>query len=184
MNLLSTQFYNEADLLDSLRAGNQKAFEELYDRFAPNLLSGLIRIVHDQKQAEDLLQDSFVNIWLNLCQYDPAKGRLFTWMVRITHNKALTHLKNPRQAVLRLDDLPVERMGTIAAFYNTIDFSAWINSTLSASQSQLIDLVYFQGYTHQEIADSFMLPLGTVKTRLRQAIIRLRNSEIAIDLGL
>jgi len=184
MSISTTQSYNEADLISSLKANNQNAFENLYDRFAPTLLKYLLRIVHDQKQAEDILQDSFVKIWLNFHQYDQAKGRLFTWMYRIVSNKALTHLRSPHQAFLRADDLPMEKLGTVTAFHNTIDIKAWINSTLSAPQAQLIELIYFQGYTHQEVADGSGLPLGTIKTRVRQSLRRLRNSEIAIDLDL
>ena len=174
-----TKPYDQDALLNLLRAGNQKAFEELYDRFAPNLLGVLIRFVHDEKQAEDLLQDSFVKIWRFLPQYDPAKGRFFTWMLRIVQNMALTYLQQPQQRLLRIDDLAQETMGSVTPTYHSIGLAQWVDSCLAVHHRQVIDLVYFQGYTQQEVADEFGIALGTVKTRLRQALSRLRTSEMS-----
>lgn len=177
-----THRYNESSLLNFLKSGSHKAFEELYDRFAPSLLGVITRIVHDERQAEDLLQDSFIKIWRNFDQYDPAKGRLFSWMYRIVRRVAFDYLRTCRRADQRIEDLPLETLGTVTPCYHMINEGYWITSTLSVNQGKMIDLVYFQGYTHQEIANEFKLPLGTVKTRVRQGLIRLKNRKSTKDL--
>ena len=169
--------YDEAALIRLLRSGNQKAFEQLYDRFAPSLLGILLKIVHDQTQAEDLLQDSFIKIWRHFPQYDPERGRLFTWMLRITRNLALSHLKESRLTSLCIDEVDPDLLGAVTPTYHAIGLASWVSSILDPHHRHLINLVYFQGYTRQEIADEFGLPIGTVKTHVRQAIRKLRNSE-------
>ncbi|WP_177236797.1 RNA polymerase sigma factor [Spirosoma endophyticum] len=180
--LLSARVYNEAALIALLKAENQKAFEELYSRFAPTLLAKLMRIITDQQQAEDLLQDSFVNIWLNFHQYEPTKGRLFTWMWRIVRNNASTHLKLAGSSHERLEDFHLDELSSGTPTYNWVGIDIWIQSTLSPHQCQLIQLLYFQGYTHQEASDELGWPLGTVKTRAQQALKRLRSSERAVEI--
>ncbi|MBD2757141.1 RNA polymerase sigma factor [Spirosoma validum] len=172
--------YDEAALLTLLRSDDQKAFEELYGRFAPRLLTCLMEIIQNQAQSEDLLQDSFIKIWRHLPQYDPLRGRLFTWMLRITRNVAFTHLKLSRRAEQRIDDFDYDSLGAVTPSYYAVGLDHWIKSTLGPHHRQLIDLVYLQGYTRQEVADQFGLPLGTVKSSVHQAIKRLRNSESAI----
>ena len=181
--LLPARSYNEAALVALLKEGNQKAFEELYSRFAPNFLAKLGHLIPDQPQAEDLLQDSFVNIWLNFHQYDPAKGRLFTWMWRIVQNKALTHLRLPGLAHERLEDYSAEELGSGTPSYHGIGIDYWLKSTLPPQHCHLIQLMYYQGYTYQEASDELGWPVGTVKTRVRQALQRLRNSESAVEIG-
>lgn len=141
-----------------------------------------MRLIADQPQAEDLLQDSFVNIWLNLHQYDPAKGRLFTWMWRIVQNKALTHLRLPGLAHERLEDYLAEELGSGTPSYHGIGIDYWLTSTLPPTHCHLIQLMYYQGYTYQEASDELGWPVGTVKTRVRQALQRLRNSESTVEI--
>lgn len=167
--------YNESALITRLQSGNAKAFEELYNRFSPNLLNILTSIVHDQMQAEDLLQDSFIKIWRNLHQYNSKKGRLFTWMSTIVRNCAFDYLQTFRQPHYCIDEISLERMGTVTPTYQTIDLAYWVNSSLCPNQRQMVNLVYFQGYTHQEVSDEFGVPLGSVKTYLRQALNHLRK---------
>ena len=176
MNSVLTQPYNESVLLASLQSNNPKAFEELYDRFAPNLLSVIYHIVRDESQAQDLLQDSFVKIWCNLHKYDSSKARLFTWMLTIVRNTTFNYLHASRHAHYCIDVIPVERAGITTPSYQTIDLIHWVSSVLSGNELRMIKLVYFQGYTLQEISDEFSLPLGSVKTYVRRALKRLRNN--------
>ncbi|SFF18535.1 RNA polymerase sigma factor [Spirosoma endophyticum] len=178
--LLFAEQYNEPAIVALLKEGNQKAFEELYRRFAPTLLRKLLCLISDRQQAEDLLQDSFVNIWLNFHQYDPAKGRLFTWMARIVRNNALTHLRVTWSAHEPLADSLLDELGGDTPNYYWIGVDYWVQSTLSPHHRQLIQLMYYQGYTYQEASDELGLPIGTVKTRVRWALQRLRSSEAAI----
>lgn len=174
---LLSKRYDEARLLNALRAGHRKAFEELYDRFAPCFLGVLTRIVQHPDQAQDLLQDSFVKIWQNIHRYDPAKGRLFTWMLRIVRNSAFDHLQRAKSSHEYIETIPLEQLGIVMPSYQTTGLTSWVRSILSIEQQHIIDLIYFRGYTRQEIADEFNLPVGTVKTRLRTALHRLRALE-------
>ena len=175
-----TTIYNEDALIVALKAGNQKAFEELYDRFAPNLLGVLLRLVHDQAQAEDLLQDSFVKIWRNLALYEPAKGRLFTWMLVIVRHAAFKYLEKPKHNYRSIDGVPLESIGGFTPTYTSIGLIQWVNATLAPNERMVIHLLYFQGYTYQEISDEFRLPLGTVKTFVRRGLQQLRASEVRL----
>ncbi|SFE95173.1 RNA polymerase sigma factor [Spirosoma endophyticum] len=180
--LFSAKQYNEPTLIVLLKEGNQKAFEELYNRFAPTLLSKLMRIIADHQQAKDVLQDSFINIWLNFHQYNPAKGRLFTWMWRIVRNNASTHLRSSALSYEPLEDFLLDELSSGTPTYNWVGLDSWIQSTLNPHQWQLIHLLYYQGYTHQEASDELGWPLGTVKTRVQQALQRLRSSERLVEI--
>lgn len=171
------QPYNEAALLTSLKSGQPKAFQELYDRFAFTFYNRLVHLVRDQQHAEDLLQDSFIKIYANVQHFDSSKGRLFSWMKRIVQNTAFDHL-----AMTKLDRKSIhsnfpEELQADSPSYDGIGVRGWLDSTLCVKQRQMIELVYYQGYTQQEIAAELGLPLGTVKTRIRTALIRLREAE-------
>ncbi len=158
----------------SLKSGSSKAFDELYERFAPKLLSVIFHIIHDQDQAQDLLQDSFIKIWRNIHRYDSAKAGLYTWMLTIVRNTAFRYLTR-KQLDACIDELPAETLVTIPA-YQIIGVRSWVNSVLKGNELNVINLVYFQGYTFQEISDDFDVPLGSVKTYVRRALQRLRNN--------
>lgn len=175
MNQVLTQPHNEHSLVTSLQAGDPKAFEELYYRFAPNLLKVIYYYVHDQNQAQDLLQDSFIKIWCNLNRYDATKGSLFTWMLTITRNTTFRYLSSNR-VFSCIDDINVVRMGSTTPSYETLGLVQWVNSTLSGNELRMISLVYFEGYTFQEISDKFNFPLGSVKTYVRRALQQLRGN--------
>ena len=179
MPFFHTSPYNEAALLTSLQLGHQKAFEELYDRFAPNFLGILVRIVHHQEQAEDLLQESFIKICSKVKYFDSGKGRLFSWMLHIVRHTAFDYLETQaaKQVYHSIDLISLELAGVVTPSYQTIGLAEWIQSILSIEQRQVVELVYFQGYTQQEIANEFGIPLGTVKTRIRTALHQLKTLE-------
>lgn len=134
------------------------------------------RLIADEQLAEDVLQDSFIKIWLHLDRYDPARGRLFTWLLNITRNTALTQLKARNKPHDGLDGIPAERTGVVIPAYHTIAIREWETTILSGHELRMIDLLYFQGYTQQEISDELGVPLGTIKTRVRRALGRLRDN--------
>ncbi|WP_020603447.1 sigma-70 family RNA polymerase sigma factor [Spirosoma spitsbergense] len=173
MKPVLTQPYNESALVTSLQAGHLKAFDELYTRFAPKLLRVIFHYTHDRDQAQDLLQDSFLKIWRNLHRYDPAKGGLFTWILTITRNTTFRYLSS-NHTYSSIDDIAVEIIGVTTPTYQTIGVTCWVDSTLSGNELIMIKLVYFEGYTFQEVSDEFGFPLGSVKTYVRRALQRLR----------
>lgn len=152
----------------------------LYDRYAKALLGVTEKIVKSEELAEDVLQEAFVRIWQNGENYDPSKGRLFTWMLNITRNLALDKLKSKhyKQSLQNASTDSAaevaESSSHLAIGEETIGLQE-ILEKLKPDQKRLIDLMYFQGYTQAEISEEFDIPLGTVKTKVRAALIQLRK---------
>lgn len=163
-----------------LQQRSDTAFSYLYDNYA-GALNGIIhQIVPESETANDVLQEVFVSIWRKIESYDPAKGRLFTWMLNIARNASIdkirsrsyrNNLKNQTLADNVHDPLNLQ---VIKPAYDNIGLRKII-SQLKEEQRTLIELSYFQGYTHEEIAKVMNIPLGTVKTRIRSALIQLRT---------
>ncbi len=169
-----TQPYDESALLERLQTNAHEGFQELYDRFAATFLRLLITIVRNEEQAEDILQDSFVKIWLYLDHFDPEKGRLYTWMLTIVRNTAFRALHTP--VYCTLEESTLETLPAIYLPIDLIGLASWVESTLNTTEQAIIDLIYFQGYTLQQVSDEFGYPLGSVKTWVRRALQKLRNN--------
>ncbi len=170
--------YSEEELVLLLNTRQEAAFEYLYDHYSGALHGVLVNILRDSEQANDMLQEVFVKIWRKLDSYDPSKGRLFTWMINITRNTAIDFLRSSDfQKSSQIQELS-ESVNNIAAERASredyIGLRALTNS-LKEELRVLIELAYYQGLTHEEIAIELDLPLGTVKTRLRTAILQLRK---------
>jgi RNA polymerase sigma-70 factor (ECF subfamily) len=172
--------YTEEELVSRLQQQDQDAFSYLYDNYA-GALNGIIhRMVEEDQLAEDILQEAFLKIWNNFRQYDPSKGRLFTWMINITRNLTIDTLRSKgykKQQQISQDENSVSNLQD--KNYQTDRFDA-IGlrkqiGTLKPEQRAIIDMAYFSGYTQEEISKEMSIPLGTVKTRMRTAIIELRK---------
>jgi RNA polymerase sigma factor (sigma-70 family) len=163
-----------------LRNRDNKAYAYLYDNYAAALYSIILQIVSDAELANDIMQEVFVNIWRRMEQYDPGKGRLFTWMMNIARNASIDTLRSRSYQNSRknqsiqdnVDTLPVTDI--IQSGIDTIGLRKMLEK-LKDEQRVLIELAYFKGYTHEEIAELEKIPLGTVKTRIRNALIQLRG---------
>ncbi|RMG17031.1 MAG: sigma-70 family RNA polymerase sigma factor [Bacteroidetes bacterium] len=179
MATLSGSHISEDQLVDLLKQKDQEGLEYLYDRYAPALFGVILRIVPDEKLAEDALQESFIKIWRKIESYNPQKGRLFTWMLNICRNTAIDTRRSKQftssQKSQTLDSsyenqaalssrMPIEHIGVSEQV-----------KALDAPLREVIDLLYFQGYTQSEAAKALNLPLGTLKTRARTAIRVLRK---------
>jgi RNA polymerase sigma factor (sigma-70 family) len=169
--------YTEDELIGLLKKSDPQAFSVLYDNYSRALFGVIKKIISDNNIAEDLLQDTFIKIWNSRNMYDPSKGRLYTWMLNIARNTSIDYLRSKRnkqeEKIQRTDNIVHGRSSTEI---NTdgIGIKKIVDS-LKEEQRKLIDLAYFEGYTHEEIADKLNIPLGTVKTRIRSAILILRN---------
>lgn len=176
----STKKYSEEELVFLLRQKDQQAFSYLYDNYAPALNGIIFRMVEDTGLAEDILQDTFVKIWNNFSSYDSSKGRLFTWLLNLTKNITIDTLRSKgykKQSKISADENSVSNLsdnGNSAEKFDTIGLRNQL-SNLKPEQQTLIELAYFNGFTQDEIAKETGIPLGTVKTRLRSAIIELRK---------
>jgi RNA polymerase sigma factor (sigma-70 family) len=171
--------YTEHELVSLLKSRDDKAFGYLYEHYSGALYGIINQIVADMEVANDVLQEVFINIWRRIETYDQSKGRLFTWMLNIARNASIdmlrsrsyqNTLKNQRiqepvngdsiaQPAMQIDNIGLKR----------------VLSQLKPEQRTLIELAYFKGYTHEEIASIESIPLGTVKTRIRNALIQLRE---------
>jgi len=172
--------YSEQELVSQLLQQNDQAFSYLYDNYSPALFGVISQIISNREAAADVLQDVFVNIWKKISLYDASKGRLFTWMLNIARNAAIDKLRS-RSYQDSLKNQPLtENVNTITANsvvnpqQNDIGLKKQVGR-LKEEYRVLIDLSYFQGFTHEEIAKILNLPLGTVKTRIRSALTQLRT---------
>jgi RNA polymerase sigma factor (sigma-70 family) len=171
--------YNESELVNLLQQRSEKAFSYLYDNYSGALYGIVKSIVNDTETANDTLQDVFVNIWKKIESYDPAKGRLFTWMLNIARNAAIDRIRSRGfRDSLKNQPLSENVDISVGSFtnpnINDVGLRKVINR-LKEEQRVLIDLSYFHGFTHEEIAKAMNIPLGTVKTRIRSALLQLRT---------
>ncbi len=171
---------DESHLIDSLKQKDQNALVYLYDHYSPALYGIIQRIVKSDHVAEEVLQDAFVKIWNNIHTYDQKKGKLFTWMLNISRNLSIDKLRSKEFTRQNKTDSLEGNLSSLSPggyVEQYIKDSGLRNllQHLTPEQQMVIHLVYFEGYTHTEVANEFDIPLGTVKTRLRSALIRLRK---------
>lgn len=164
-------------LINRLKQQDRTAIGELYDAYSGALFGVVLRIVHSRELAEQVLQDTFVKAWRNSASYDASKGRLFTWLLNIARNTAIdatrtAHFQHYRKTD-SLDNL-VHKSGGESINPDHLGVKEVVGR-LDEKYKSLIDLVYFKGYTQEEVAEETGIPLGTVKTRLRYAIGELRK---------
>jgi RNA polymerase sigma-70 factor (ECF subfamily) len=171
--------YTESELVLGLKARNEKHFGYLYDHYSPALYGIALKVVNDETVAGDVLQEIFLKIWRGIERYDSDKGRLFTWMVNIARNTAIdmlrskAHKMGQKAGELGGNGLSSDQL----AIHPSVDHLGLVKvvEQLSREQRVIIDLAYYKGCTQEEIAKILDIPLGTVKTRMRNAIIQLRN---------
>jgi len=171
---------SEAELIAALQRQDKIAAEALYDMYSASLFGVIIRIVQNNEIAEDLLQETFVKIWNSFQSYSSDKGRLFTWMVNIARNLSIDKIRSKDYKNQTKNHELEINVTSIDANLNTTYKPELLGvkdlvDKLKPEQKIILDLVYFKGYTHLEAADELSIPLGTIKTRLRMAIIQLRK---------
>jgi len=171
---------SEEELITALRNREKIAAEALYDMYSASLYGVIFRIVVDTATAEDVLQDTFVKIWNSFSSYSADKGRLFTWMVNIARNLAIDKIRSKDFKNQNKNQELENNVVAIDEQRNTVYKPELMGikdliETLKPEQKSILDLVYFKGYTHVEAADELGVPLGTIKTRLRMAIVQLRR---------
>ena len=172
--------YTEEELVSLLQQNDEQAFSYLYDNYAAALNGVIFRLVEDKELTEDILQEVFVKIWNNFTSYDPAKGRLFTWMINIARNFTIDTLRSKgykKGQKISGDENTVNYLTDSTAGADRFDTLGLRKQLLllKTEQRSILELAYFSGYTQEEIAKELGIPLGTVKTRMRNAIIELRK---------
>ena len=170
--------YNEPDLVLLLQQRDKSVFSYLYDNYAGALKSVIFNIIREDELSNDVLQEVFIKIWRQIDSYDPSKGRLFTWMLNISRNASIDTIRskqfqNSKQNRELTEDV-YSAGGSSEVATDHIGLRKMVHQ-LREEYRVLIDLSYFQGYTQDEISKLLNIPLGTVKTRLRTALIQLRQ---------
>ncbi len=162
----------------AMRNGDSAAMAQLYDRYSPVVYSVALRVLADTGAAEDVLQEVFLQLWRNPGAFDAGRGSLGAWLAVIARNRAIDQLRkrrpetDPSEVNLSLDlDLAgdTERRRTLEKIRSAMN-------GLSVEQRKTVELAFFQGMTHTEIAAKTGDPLGTVKTRIRSALLILRKA--------
>ncbi len=171
-------------LIEAVAAGDSQAFSQLYDRLSGPLHTLCLRMLGSTEEAEDALQEAFMVIWRRASSYDAQYGAVFTWAVHLTKCKIIDHLRSRdrRLRVIDGNDLVTEPQtagGTDAAAAAEQNERAGrmrrVIGELPAEQSEVIELAFYGDLTHHEISARLGQPLGTVKARIRRALLKLRD---------
>ena len=173
--------YTDGDLLRAGAQGDESALAAIYDRYRLILFGLTMRILHDRQEAEDCLQEAFLQVWRRAGDFDEARGRAFTWLVTIARSRALDRLRAAgSRARLATEAAATGRdeVSDAAADAQRSEQSATVRKALAElpeEQRNPLLLAYFEGLTQTEIATRMSTPLGTIKTRMRAGLIRLRE---------
>jgi RNA polymerase sigma factor (sigma-70 family) len=179
-------------LLNAIAGGAVWAMESLYLRYSRILYSLAYRMVADHQVAEDLLQDAFLAVWRRATSYSPQTGAARSWLISILHHRTIDYLRKVRRrSTIQEASFEETELHESIAYPDTWD-EAWqsVKSShvraalmkIPTEQRLVIELAYFQGWTHTEIAEGTQIPLGTVKARMRLGLLHLK--QILIEMGI
>lgn len=169
----------EPDLITAIQNRTRIGAAALYDMYAANLYRVIYKIIRDDEASQDVLQQVLMKIWDTFDQFNPAKGKLYSWLVTIAKNAALTMVRSKAYMKQRRNDdlagvyADVDREYAVMLNIDQIGVKSYLD-LLKEEQRTLLVLLYFEGYTHVEAATYLGIPLGTVKTRWKLAIKALR----------
>jgi RNA polymerase sigma-70 factor, ECF subfamily len=170
----------EDALVSLLQSKDERGFSILYDNYSSALYGVILKIVRSEEIAADVMQDAFVKIWKNIEGYNRSKGTLFTWILNVARNTAIDKIRSQEfQNSQKNQDLEtsinfIDNQGSSQFDVDAIGIRKVVES-LRPEHQQMIDLLYFQGYTQAEVSEEFNIPLGTVKTRVKAAVVQLRQ---------
>jgi RNA polymerase sigma-70 factor, ECF subfamily len=170
----------EDALVSLLQSKDERGFSILYDNYSSALYGVILKIVRSEEIAADVMQDAFVKIWKNIEGYNRTKGTLFTWILNVARNTAIDRIRSQEfQNSQKNQDLDssinfIDNQGSSQFDVDAIGIRKVVEN-LRPEHQQMIDLLYFQGYTQAEVSEEFNIPLGTVKTRVKAAVVQLRQ---------
>lgn len=172
-----------AALLHRCGRGDEAAFAALYDAVSPRVFGLVLRVVRDRSQAEEVTQEVFLEIWRQSARYDAARGSEVSWLLTIAHRRAVDRVRSAEASTVRdttyhqQTQVP-EHDSTAEAAHASLEAHRVRQAvqSLTEVQREALELAYFSGYTHTEVAALLDLPLGTAKTRIRDGLIRLRDT--------
>ena len=165
-------------LIELLKEGNRKSIPMIYDKYSGALYGIITRIVKDESAAAEILQDTFVKVWQKRDQYNPEKGRLYTWMMNIARNLSINYLQSKRakqqEKIQPLENNVYHLNSPYKIREDSMDVENLLGK-LDDKYRQVIELAYFQGYTQKEISEKLKMPLGTVKSCIKIALRELKK---------
>lgn len=179
---------SDADLIGRVAQGEARALEVLYDRYSSVVFSFALRIVADRELAEEILQEAFFRAWQQGSNFSPGRGTFITWLLSITHNLSIDEIRRRRRRPMKADSEEPEQV--LAGVPDTgsgadVEGEVWLGALrdtighalaqLPPAQREAIEMAYFQGLTQREIAEALGEPLGTIKTRMRLGLQKLRE---------
>lgn len=178
----STVPASQEELLGRVAQGDEGAFGELYDRMAPRVLGLVRRLLVDPSQSEEVTQEIFLEIWQTATRYEAQRGGASTWILTMAHRRAVDRIRSSQAS--RDRDIKIG-IRDLAVAYDEVSETVGVRiehervekamSRLTELQRQAISLAYYGGLSQSEVAERLQIPLGTVKTRLRDGMIRLRD---------
>jgi RNA polymerase sigma-70 factor (ECF subfamily) len=173
---------SKEELLVQVALGDQSAFGELYDQIAPRVLGLVKRLLVDHAQSEEVTQEIFLEIWQSAARYESTRGGASTWILTMAHRRAVDRIRSSqagrdRDTKIGIRDLAVAYDHVAETVEVRIEHERVERAMtrLTQLQRQAVSLAYYGGLSHSEVADKLQIPLGTVKTRLRDGLIRLRD---------
>jgi RNA polymerase sigma-70 factor, ECF subfamily len=179
----STSTLADEDLMRLVQRGDARAFEAVYDRHGSAAFSLAYRIVGNRTAAEDIVQEAFLSVWRSAVRYEPERGSLRSWLLSVVHNRAIDWLRRSLQQDRRRAD--AEGIEERSAAPELTDAEAFrrdeaqalraVMEQLPVDQLRVVELAYFGGFTHSQIAEMLDMPLGTVKGRMRLALDKMRD---------
>ncbi len=181
-DLASAAPATKEELLARVALGDQSAFGELYDQIAPRVLGLVKRLLIDHAQSEEVTQEIFLEIWQSASRYESTRGGASTWILTMAHRRAVDRIRSSqagrdRDTKIGIRDLAVAYDHVAETVEVRIEHERVEKAMtrLTQLQRQAVSLAYYGGFSHSEVADILHIPLGTVKTRLRDGLIRLRD---------
>ncbi len=171
-----------AELMDAVAGGDKAAFGSLYDVVAPRVYGLIVRVLRDRALAQDVAQEAIVEVWRNAGRFDPVRGSVTGWVLTIAHRRAIDRIRAEQGGANRLMKVGV---ASVAIAYDEVVDEVTDRlryqqvrdclGCLTDLQRQAVTLAYYDGHTYREVADLLKVALPTVKTRMRDGLIRLRD---------
>lgn len=171
---------DQAELLARVARGDQKAFESVYDRFSGPVYGLVRKVLRDPAQSEEVAQEVLLEVWRTASRFDPVRGSAAAWILTIAHRRAIDRVRSETAAVAREQKLTVGPVAAddVAELVETELDRQRVRRCLGALtplQAESVKLAYYGGYSYPEVAGLLGVPLGTIKTRIRDGLIRLRD---------
>ena len=173
----------DRELFALLKQQDENALAALYDRYGALAYSIAYRVLESKEAAEEVVQDVFMSVWNNPSTWNPSKGKLISWLATVTRNRAIDRLRKDQRRTDTTQGTSLEDLPSLSAHRDRVGDPLWADglllrelmNRLPDEQQQMIEYAYFKGLTHRAISEATQIPLGTVKTRLRSGLQKLRQ---------